>query len=74
MIKTDKILFYYFSGNLEKAVNVTIQVQHKQLLEVTPNAFELIPMMVENRTIRMVGHAPGHSEVECKVEPSDVLE
>lgn len=66
--------FSICSGEIPKFVNVTFQVQHKQLLEVVPGFLELNATHVENRSIMLVGKAPGHSEVMIKVEPNDTVE
>lgn len=64
------------SGHLDTDVNVTFWIQHQQLIDIDPVSIEFhrnetLPQ--QNRTLRLMGKAPGHTEVTSKAEPSQSL-
>lgn len=76
LVQQEKFIDIVLSGQLDTDVNVTFTIQHEQLIDIDPLSIEFYRDAVlerQNRTIRLLAKAPGHTEVISKAVPSQAL-
>lgn len=66
---------FHFSGPVNTNANITFQIQHPELLRVTPGYIRVEKDKPQhNFTILVTGLVPGNVEVWAEVNPKDALE